>query len=137
MSVIKELIRTENNGTISFGNYELAEKAKLDNYEYEGDLYEIKTFREMTKLERNGLFVYESVPGTTVENFTETEAGVEFIVESWEDAQITLGLEADTEYEVFVAGESAGKMSTNLGGKLSVGVELSSTSRVDVKVVRV
>lgn len=26
MSVIKELIRTENNGTISFGNYELAEK---------------------------------------------------------------------------------------------------------------
>lgn len=51
--------------------------------------------------------------------------------------QITLGLEADTEYEVFVAGESAGKMSTNLGGKLSVGVELSSTSRVDVKVVRV
>ena len=119
------------------GNYELAEKAKLDNYEYEGDLYKIKTFREMTKLERNGLFVYESVPGTTVENFTETEAGVEFIVESWEDAQITLGLEADTEYEVFVAGESAGKMSTNLGGKLSVGVELSSTSRVDVKVVRV
>lgn len=90
MSVIKELIRTENNGTISFGNYELAEKAKLDNYEYEGDLYKIKTFREMTKLERNGLFVYESVPGTTVENFTETEAGVEFIVESWEDAQITL-----------------------------------------------
>ena len=48
MSVIKELIRTENNGTISFGNYELAEKAKLDNYEYEGDLYKIKTFREMT-----------------------------------------------------------------------------------------
>ena len=32
MSVIKELIRTENNGSISFGNYELAEKAKLDNY---------------------------------------------------------------------------------------------------------
>lgn len=137
MSVIKELIRTENNGTISFGNYELAEKAKLDNYEYEGDLYKIKTFHEMTKLERNGLFVYESVPGTTVENFTETEAGVEFVVEGWEDAQITLGLEADTEYEVFVAGESAGRMSTNLGGKLSVGVELSATSRVDVKVVRV
>ena len=137
MAVIEELIREEETGALSFGNFALAAKTKKDGFQYQGDSYKIKTFREMTKLERNGLFVYESVPGTTVENFKETEAGVEFIVESWEDAQITLGLEADTEYEVFVAGESAGKMSTNLGGKLSVGVELSSTSRVDVKVVRV
>ena len=137
MAIIEELIREDAKGTLSFGNYMLAHKSKVSDFEHNGDLYKVKTFKEITKLERNGLFVYESVPGTTVENFTETEGGVEFIVESWEDAQITLGLEADTEYEVFVAGESAGKMSTNLGGKLSIGVELSSTSRVDVKVVRV
>ena len=29
MSVVKELIRTEDNGTISFGNYELAQKSKV------------------------------------------------------------------------------------------------------------
>ena len=136
MSIIKELIRTEDNGTISFGNYELTEKSKLDNYEFDGDMYKIKTFREITKLERNGLFVYESVPGTVVEDSTESEAGVDFLVEGWEDAQITLGLEADTEYEVLVDDENIGEMKTNLGGKLSLSVELSNTSRVKVKVIR-
>ena len=31
----------------------------------QGDLYKVKTFKEITKLERNGMFVYESVPGTS------------------------------------------------------------------------
>ena len=29
-------------------------------------MYKVKTFKEITKLERNGMFVYESVPGTAV-----------------------------------------------------------------------
>ena len=41
MSVINDLIRTEENGTLSFGNTELPAKAKLDGYEYNGDLYKI------------------------------------------------------------------------------------------------
>ena len=43
----------------------------------------------------------------------------------------------DTEYEVFVDGESIGKMKTNLGGKLSLGVEFTGSDAVDVKVVEV
>lgn len=66
MSVVKELIRTEENGKISFGNYELAQKSKVSDFEYNGDIYKVKTYKEITKLERNGMFVYESVPGTTV-----------------------------------------------------------------------
>ena len=62
MSGIKELIRTEENGTLSFGDYELAQKAKRSDYEHEGDLYKIKTYAEITKLEKNGMFAYESVP---------------------------------------------------------------------------
>ena len=73
MAAISELIRTEGNGTLSFGDYTLGAKAKLDNYEFHGDKYKVKTFKEITKLERNGLFVYESVPGTAVTNFTEDE----------------------------------------------------------------
>ena len=60
MSVIEELIRSEENGAISFGNHRLEKKAKLDNFEHQGDLYKVKTFHEITKLERNGMFVYES-----------------------------------------------------------------------------
>ena len=45
MAVIKELIRKESNGTLSFGNYELDSKQKLSDFEFEGDLYKVKTFK--------------------------------------------------------------------------------------------
>ena len=60
MAVVKELIREESDGSISFGNYTLAQKAKLEDFEHAGDLYKVKTFSTMTKLEKNGLFLYES-----------------------------------------------------------------------------
>ncbi len=55
---VEELIRSEADGTISFGNYRLEQKSKLDQFEHGGDLYKVKTFYEITKLERTGLFVY-------------------------------------------------------------------------------
>ena len=45
MSVVKELIRTEENGTISFGNYELAVKSKLSDFEFDGDMYKVKNIQ--------------------------------------------------------------------------------------------
>ena len=87
MSVINELIRTEANGTLSFGNYSLAAKSKVEDFEHEGDLYKVKTFKEITKLERNGMFVYESVPGTAVKDFAVTDTTVTFKVEGFEDAR--------------------------------------------------
>ncbi len=132
MAVVSELIRTESNGSISFGDYSLAKKSKLDNFEYGGEVYKVKTFKEITKLEKNGMFVYESVPGTAVSNFVEKEAGVEFQVEGNEDAEITIGLAEETEYEVTVDGVSAGKMTTNLGGKLTLSVTLDEGKTVSV-----
>ena len=136
MATDKELLRAENDGTLSFGDYTLASKTKLDNYEFEGDIYKVKTFAEITKLEKNGLFVYESVPGSTVENFKATDSEVTFKVSAPEDVQFTLELEPESEYEVFLGGESAGKMTTNLSGKLSVSVELAGDESADVKVVK-
>ena len=95
MSVIKELIRTEEDGTISFGNYELDTKSKLSDFEHDGDMYKVKTYNEITKLERNGMFVYESVPGTTVLNLNVEADGMSFKVEGPKDAQITVELEED------------------------------------------
>lgn len=134
MAAISELIRTEVNGTLSFGDYTLGAKAKLDNYDFNGDKYKVKTFKEITKLERNGLFVYESVPGTAVTDFNQTENTVAFTVEGPEDAQITLELEEETEYEISIDGKSAGTMKTNLGGKLSMSVELEGADKVAIKV---
>lgn len=136
MSAVKELIRTEENGTISFGDYELSAKSKLSDYEHLGDMYKVKTFREITKLERNGMFVYESVPGTAVSNMAQDDSRMTFQVEGPEDSQITVELEAETEYEIFLNGESSGKMSTNLGGKLSFSVELENAEQIAVEIVK-
>lgn len=133
MAVISELIRKDEQGTISFGDYTLSAKTKLDNFEHNGDIYKVKTFQEITKLERNGMFVYESVPGTAVNELQVTESGIRFLVEGPEAAQITLELEDSAEYEIFINGENVGKMKTNLGGKLTLSVELDVAKQVEVK----
>lgn len=76
--------------------------------------------------------MYESVPGTAVSDFEKTEEKVSFMVEGAEDAQITLELEAESEYEVAINGESVGVMKTNLGGKLSFSAELEGNNAVSV-----
>ena len=134
MSVIKELLRTEEDGTISFGNYELDQKSKLSDFEYNGDAYKVKTFKEITKLEKNGMFVYESVPGTAVKHMSVTDKGMAFRVEGLTDAQVTVELEEDTDYKIFIDGEEAGEMKTNLGGKLVIGVELGSHENADIRI---
>ena len=63
MTAVKELLRANEDGTISFGDYTLPSKTKKEGFEFEGDIYKVKTFSEITKLEKNGMFVYESVPG--------------------------------------------------------------------------
>ena len=104
MPVINELIRSEQDGTLSFGNYKLDTKSKLSDFEHCGDTYKVKTFKEITKLERNGSFVYESVPGTAVMNFKATDTGLSFKVEGSEDAQITVELEEGASYNVKTVG---------------------------------
>lgn len=125
MAVISELIRSESDGTLSFGDYTLAQKSKLSGFEFEGDSYKVKTFKEITKLEKNESFVYESVPGTAVHHLKVTDKAVEFQVEGEDHAQVTLELEAESEYEVAINDIPAGSMKTNLGGKLVISVDFN------------
>lgn len=131
----KEILRVED-GTLSFGDYTLTSKTKLDNFEFEGDIYKVKTFAEITKLERNGMLVYESVPGSSVQNFKATDAEVSFRIAAPEDVQFTLELEPECEYEAFINGVTAGKMKTNMSGKLSSSIEISEGGNVAVKFVK-
>ncbi|MDD4112391.1 MAG: endosialidase [Herbinix sp.] len=136
MTVIQELIRKENDGTLSFGNYQLDAKSKLSDFEYEGDLYKVKTYNEITKLERNGMFVYESVPGTAVLHMNQKENELCFDVTGEDTAQITLELEAEKEYEIYKNDSFLGKMRTNLGGKLIFSLELGEDKCDSIKVVK-
>ena len=137
MATIKELIRIEETGGISFGNYELAQKTKLSDFEYNGDLYKVKTFREITKLERNGMFVYESVPGTTVLDMKVETGSIEFLVEGTDNTQITVEMEAECEYKVTLDREVAGFIDSNLGGKLSFSADLNPDKAVRVKIDKI
>ena len=65
------------------------------------------------------MFVYESVPGTSVFHLEQDGSVMSFHVEGPEDAQITVEMEPDTEYRIFIDGFDTGKVKTNLGGKLS------------------
>lgn len=120
MAVVEEVIRAESDGSLSFGNFKLDEKKKVSDFEHLGDTYKVKTYKDITKLEKNEAFVYESVPGTAVFNFRETEEGVIFDVDAIEDAQITIGLEENARYAVIIDGEYAESITTGVGGKLSL-----------------
>ena len=137
MSVVTELIRTEADGSISFGNYELKSKTKVSDFEHNGDLYKVKTYQEITKLERNGMFAYESVPGTAVTNFKNTESGLSFTVEGPEDAQIIVGVKDDTEYALRMNGQKIDEYETDLSGKLVFSVELEIGKRVNISIEKV
>ncbi|MBQ7463610.1 MAG: endosialidase [Lachnospiraceae bacterium] len=134
MSIVKDLLHSESDGSLSFGNHELPAKEKVEDFRFNGKSLKVKTFKDITKLESDGELVYESVPGTSVNNLVVTDNGMRFRVEGANDAQITVGLKPDTEYEVLVSGSDAGRMKTNLGGKLSVSVELEGCGTVDVEV---
>ncbi len=136
MAIVEQLIRSENDATLSFGNYELAEKAKVEDFPFAGSSYKVKTFQGITRLEKDGVFAYESVPGTSVNGFVANENGVEFLVSGKEDAQLTVGLSEDATYNVFVNGEKVGDMKTNMSGKLSISVELGEGMEVPVKITK-
>lgn len=137
MAVVNELIRKEEDGTLSFGNYSLEKKSKVEEFEHEGDLYKVKTFSGITKLEKNGMFVYESVPGTAVFNMRMTDQEANFDVVAVDTAQISLGLEAQKEYEIIKDDMVIGKIKTNLGGKLVLSIERCREEKANIKVVKI
>ncbi|MCI9180195.1 MAG: endosialidase [Lachnospiraceae bacterium] len=136
MPGIEALIQTEQDGSISFGNFSLNEKSKKQDFEHQGDLYKVKTFYEITKLERNGMFVYESVPGTAVDHFTENDEGVSCRVEGYKTSQVTVQLEEETPYQIFENGELTAEITTNVSGKLAVNLDLEDGKPIDLEIVK-
>ena len=124
MAGIKELIRTEEDNTLSFGNYDLPTKGKVSDYVFDGDVYKVKTFHDITRLEKNETFAYESTPGTVVTDYKETEDTVSFIVNGFQDTQIIVAVEDDTEYQVSVDDAVIENYETNLSGKIVISLEL-------------
>lgn len=134
MAIVESLIRVEADGSISFGNYELPEKAKVIDFEVGGNLYKAKSFNEITKLKKDGALVYESLPGTAVHYFKMTEKEVTFEVWGKAEAQITMELSPSTEYHLFIDGVKISKIKSTLAGKIIFSVDCSKEpKKVEIK----
>ena len=83
------------------------------------------------------MFVYESVPGTTVLNMKVDTGRMEFAVEGTENTQITVEMEAECEYKVTIDREVAGFIDSNLGGKVSFSADLNPDKAVQVKIEKI
>ena len=128
MSVIEELIRLEEDGTLSFGNYLMDTKKKVLDFEVGEDLYKVKTFKEITRLEKNGRLLFESVPGVTIHRFSFVDDEVAFEVEGSEDAQVTLELAPNSIFRILINGINIGNIESTLAGKVNFSVELKDNS---------
>ena len=137
MANIKELLKAGENGGISFGDCSLETKTKLSDFQFAGDVYKVKTFKEITRLEKNGEFAYESVPGSAVHDFKDSGREITFTAEAPDDIQITLEVEPQEDYKVYVDDTNIGRMKSNLGGKISFSIELDPGETSKVRVVRV
>lgn len=136
MAVVNEGILVEENNTLSFGNFLVKNKLKVSGFEFGGDVYKIKTHDEVTKLEKNGKILIESVPGAAFFNFQVNERLVSFDADGFEDTQLTLELEPDSEYSVLIDGVTAGKMKSSVSGKINFSLELGQNMKA-VKIEKI
>ncbi len=131
--VVTEGIRINENGFLSFGDYTSKTKIKVDNFEYKGDIYKIKTSFELTRLEKNGTLFVETVPGVTFHDFTDTPDAVRFDAEAAGDVAFTFELVPDTEYRIMVENVTIGNVSSTSMGKLSFSAVLDGKgSRIEI-----
>ncbi len=125
MAVIQEIIKVEPDGTLSFGNYLAAEKQKVNKFEHGGHQYSVKTYNQATRTEKNGILLFEGVPGVTVHGFSLNENLVSFAAEGAGDTSITLELEAEQSYKISIEGNEVGSMKSNLSGKINFSMDLN------------
>ena len=129
MAGITEIIRLNEDGTLSFGNYELKEKTKVNDFEVNGRFYKAKSFYEVTKLKKDGALVYESLPGTVVHHFDVKDDIVSFQVEGNKMAQITLEIQPDAEYKLLIEDVLVDHVKTSSTGKVGFSVELKNETK--------
>jgi len=130
-----EIIAAEPGGGLSFGDHTSTKKLKSNDFEVNGVIYKVKSHHEITRAEKNGKLLYESVPGTSVRGFFLDDKNCRFSVIGFESTQITVELEPETEYRIYIDEINVGESKSNLSSKFNFSVELFNTYK-DVRIER-
>ena len=128
MSVIDEIIKIKDN-CLCFGNYLVSEKQKIDNFEFNGDKYRVRTHKTVTRFEKNDKMVLETVPGATIHKFKADDDKISFEAEGFDSTQITLELEPNQNYKLEVDNILLTTSKTNAFGKFSFSLNLDSVPK--------
>jgi hypothetical protein len=123
--IVEEIIRIEDDKTLSFGNYVVKEKQKITDFDVDGDIYKIRTHNEVTRLSKNGKIVLETVPGAAVFNLSVTDKKVTFKTEGYKSTLITLELEPNESYAIYIDDVYVDKEKANMSGKISFSIDLN------------
>lgn len=121
---MSELISVNDIKLLDFGNF-TSEKKLKESMEFMGDQYNIKTYNEVTRLEKNDLMIYESVPGTEVSNFLDDIEKISFRVKGNGNTSIILAVEENKEFKFSIDGIEYENNSLLAQGKLNVNVDLN------------
>lgn len=136
MAVIGEGIILNDDKTLSFGNYEIQEKLKITDFKVDGDIYKIRTHNEVTRLSKNGQLLIETVPGSSIHNLYISEKESKFLIEGISDTLITLELESNTNYSLYINDVNIDKIKSNLSGKINFSTTLGAVSQ-EVKIEKI
>ena len=120
-------------GGLNFGNYNVTEKIKINDFENMGNIYSLRTHDKVTRLEKNGELLLEAVPGAAVYNFAFDDTGCCFEIESSANVQVTLGMVPEAVYDLAVGNvkgaETHEEIEANRSGKLSFFVQLEGARK--------
>jgi len=131
--VVKEGIRTETENVFSFGDFTAKAKLKLNDFELGGDLYNLRSHAESTRIEKNGGLLLEAVPGAACFYFRQSEKQTAFSAAGQGETQITLELEPNTEYSLSVGNDEPLTVKTTASGKITFSVNLNKAEANDIK----
>ncbi len=124
MNLSGEIIQIEENNTLSFGDFNSDVKKKVNDFEVQGDLYNVRAYSQATRLEKNGSLLLETVPGAFVKGLDVNEKSTTFSVTGRGNTQVTLELEPGKNYKIYVDGIDIGHTHSNLSGKINFSMEL-------------
>lgn len=136
MGIIQEGIVLNDDKTLSFGNYEITEKLKIIDFNVDGDLYKIRTHNDVTRLSKNSKLLLETVPGATIHNLLVSEKETKFSAEGLGDTLITLELESNTNYSLYINDVNIDKIKTNISGKINFSTTLSKEPQ-EIKIEKI
>jgi len=125
----------DTDGTLCFGGHTLAGKHKSGDFEAGGDIYRVKTDEYLTRIEKNGRLLFESVPCSTVRGFSLNDKACAFTLAGLRSTQVTMELEPEVDYDIVIDGVSAGVSRSNIASKLNFSVELNYTPKT-IKITR-